>query len=93
MKLTKATSAMSSPPPAGDGGPPLNTSGMTWEQVMSTGMRARMAMMQMQMRIWRKMHRKPMMDERRLCRTVGIVGDICGYECEHGDDADVDEED
>jgi len=38
---------------------------------MSTGMGARMAMMRMQMR--RKKHRKPMMDQRRMWRTEGIV--------------------
>jgi hypothetical protein len=35
------------------------------------GMRGRMATMQMRMR--RKKHRKPMMDERRMWRTEGIV--------------------
>ena len=44
---------------------------MTWEPEMSTGMRARMATMRMQMR--RKKHRKPMMDQRRMWRTEGIV--------------------
>jgi hypothetical protein len=38
---------------------------------MSMGMRARMAMMGMQVR--RKKHRKPMMDQRRMRRTEGIV--------------------
>jgi len=36
---------------------------------MSTGMRARMATM----RIRRKKHRKPMMDQRRMWSTEGIV--------------------
>jgi len=31
----------------------------------------------------------PMMDQRRMWRTEGIVGDVNGYEC---DDADADEE-
>jgi hypothetical protein len=39
---------------------------------MSTGMRARMVMMWMQMR--RKMHRKPMMNQCSMWRTEGIVG-------------------
>src|SRR5882757_2867324 len=68
MKVTKA---MSFPPPAGDDGPRLNSRGLTWEPVMSTGMRARMAMMRVRMR--RKKHRKPMMDQRRMWRTDGIV--------------------
>jgi hypothetical protein len=40
---------------------------------MSTGMRARMGMMQMQMR--RNIYRKPMMDQRRMWSTEGIVLD------------------
>jgi len=36
---------------------------------MLMGMRARMATMQMR----RKKHRKPMMDQRRMWRTEGIV--------------------
>jgi hypothetical protein len=43
--------------------------GLTWEPEMSTGMRARMATMRMR----RKKHRKPMMDQRRMWRTEGIV--------------------
>jgi len=39
---------------------------------MSTGIRARMAMMRMRMR-WKK-HRKPMMDQHRMWTTEGIVG-------------------
>jgi hypothetical protein len=38
---------------------------------MSTGMSARMPMMRIQMR-WKK-HRKPMMDQRRMWRSEGIV--------------------
>jgi len=38
---------------------------------MSTGKRARMATMRMRMR--RQKHRKPMMDQRRMWRTEGIV--------------------
>jgi len=45
--------------------------GLTWEPVMSTGMSARMATMRMRMR--RNKHRKPMMDQRRMWRTKGIV--------------------
>jgi hypothetical protein len=71
MKVMKATCAMLSPPPAGDDGPELNLRGLTWEPVMSTGMRVRMARMRMRMR--RKKHRKPMMDQCRMWRTEGIV--------------------
>jgi len=63
--------AMPFPPPAGDDGPQLNSRDLTWEPVMSTGMRVRMAMMRMQTRT--KKHRKPMMDQRRMWRTEGIV--------------------
>jgi len=56
---------------------------------MSTGKRARMATVRI--RIRRKKHRKPMMDQRRMWRTEGIVGDVDRYECEDGDDADEDE--
>jgi len=37
----------------------------------------------------RKKHRKPMMDQRRMWRTDGIVADVDGYEW---DDADADAE-
>jgi hypothetical protein len=36
---------------------------------MSTGMRSRMAML----RISRKKHRKPTIDQHRMCKTEGIV--------------------
>jgi hypothetical protein len=52
---------------------------------MSTGMRARMAMMWMQMRMRRKKHRKRMMDQRKTWRTEGIIGDVDGYECDNAD--------
>jgi len=58
--------------------------------VMSTGMRPRIATMRIQMR--RNKHLKPMMDQRRMWRTEGIVGDVDGYVCEDGDDVDVDVE-
>jgi len=45
--------------------------GLTWEPVMSTGMSARMATMQTQLR--RNMHCKPMMDQHRMWRSKGIV--------------------
>jgi hypothetical protein len=32
------------------------------------------------------------MDQRRMWRTDGIVGDINGYECEDGDSVDADAE-
>jgi len=38
MKVTKATSEMPSPPPAGNEGLRLNTRGLTWVAVLSTGM-------------------------------------------------------
>jgi len=37
-----------------------------------------------------KKHRKPMMDQRTMWRTEGIVGDVDGYEC-HDADADAEE--
>jgi len=43
MKVMKATSTMPSPVPAGDDHPRLNWRGFTWEPVMSTGMKARIA--------------------------------------------------
>jgi hypothetical protein len=61
MKVTKETSVMTSPPPAGDDGPRLNSRGLTRPLVLSTGMRAKMVMMQMQLR--RKMHHMPLMDQ------------------------------
>jgi hypothetical protein len=50
-------------------GPRLNSRGLTWEQVMLTGMWVRMATMRMR----RKKHRKPMMDQCRMWRSEGIV--------------------
>ena len=41
------------------------------ETAMSMGMRARMVTMRMRMR--RKKHRKPMMNQRKMWRTEGIV--------------------
>jgi hypothetical protein len=87
MKVMNATSTMTSALPACDDGRGLNSRGLTWEPVMSTDMRARMATMRMRMRIRWKKHRKPMMDQRRMWRAEGIVGDVDGYEC---DDADAD---
>ena len=69
--MLKMTKAMPCQPPAGDDGPQMNLRGLFWEPVMLTCMRARMAMMQMQMR--RMKHRKPMMDQRRMWRTEGII--------------------
>jgi hypothetical protein len=46
--------------------------------------------MQMEMRIRRKKHRKPIMDQRRMWRTDLRTGDVDGYECEDGNDADTD---
>jgi len=55
----------------------LNSKGLTWKAVMSTGMSARMATTKMQMRMRRKKHRKPMMDQRIMLRTEGMVGLTC----------------
>jgi hypothetical protein len=57
---------------------------------MSMGMRGRMETMWMRMR--KKMHRKPMMDQHRIWRTHLEPSDVDGYEGEDGDDADADEE-
>jgi len=70
-KVTKLARVIPSPPPAGDAGPQPNSRGLTWEPVMLTDMRATMATIRMRMR--RKKHPKPMMDQRRLWRTEGIV--------------------
>ena len=48
-----------------------------------------MATMRMRMRMRKKKHRKQMMDQHRMWRTEGIVGDVDRYE---RDDADADEE-
>jgi hypothetical protein len=90
MKVMKATSMMPSAPPAGEYSPPQNLRGFTWEQVMSTGMRARTVMMQMQMQMRWKKHRKPMKDEHRMWRTDMGTSDINCYVCEEYDDADTD---
>jgi len=66
MKLTKPTGLIAFTMTAGDDWPRLNLKGLTCEPVMSTGMRARMATMP----IRRNKHRKPMMDQRRMSRTV-----------------------
>jgi hypothetical protein len=58
---------------------------------MSTGMRARMVKMRMQMRMRRKNHRKSMMDQRRMWWNDLGPSDVDGYEGEDGDDADADE--
>jgi hypothetical protein len=69
VKLTKVSSAMPFPPPAGDDGPRLNSRGFNWEPVISIGLRARMVTM------WTrsKKNHKPMTNQRRLWRTGGIV--------------------
>ena len=51
-----------------------------------------MAMMQMQMLMRSKKHRKPLMDQRRILRTDLGSSDVDGYECEDGNDPDADEE-
>jgi len=71
IKVIKATSPMSSPPVAGNDCPRLNSTGLTWEPVMSKGIRARMATMQMWIR--RQKKQKPVMDQRRMWRTESIV--------------------
>jgi hypothetical protein len=47
--------------------------GLTWEPVMSMGMSASMAAMQMRMR--RNTHRKPMMEQPKMLSTEGKVLD------------------
>jgi hypothetical protein len=71
MTEITVTVAMPSAPPVGDDGPRRNQSGLKWEPMMLTGMRARMAMIRMRMR--RNKHPKWMMDQRRMWRTEGIV--------------------
>jgi hypothetical protein len=71
MKVTKSTRAMPYPPAAGDDGPQRSSSGLPSEPVMWTGMGATIVTMRMRMK--RKKHRKPMMDQCRLSRTGGIV--------------------
>jgi len=55
---------------------------------MSMDMRGRMATMRM--RMWRKKHRKPMIDQGRMCRTDLGPSDVDGYQGEDGDDVKVD---
>ena len=69
----KATIVLPSLRAASDHGLGQTSRGLIWELLMSTGMRARMGLMLMRMR--RKKHRKPMMDQRRIWRTEGIVLD------------------
>jgi len=57
---------------------------------MLTSIRARMATIQIWMRMTRKKHRQPMMYQRRMWMTDLGTGDIDGYEREDGDDADMD---
>jgi hypothetical protein len=93
MKVMKVTIAMPSPQPAGDDGPRRNSRGLTWEPVMSTGMRARIATMWMQMRMRMTNHHKSTMDQRRMCRTELGPSYVDGYGGEDGNDADAYEED
>ena len=46
--------------------------------------------MRMRMRMRRKKHRKLMIDLRRMWRTDLGTSDGNGYECENGDDVDMD---
>jgi len=71
MKVTKARIAMESLLPAGEDSMQLNSRVLTSIPVISTGMMARRATMQMQM--MRKMHHKPTIDQRRMWRTESIV--------------------
>jgi len=65
IKITEAMSVMPAPPLAGHDVPRLHSRGLTWEPVMSKGMRALTATMRIRMRLSRKKHRTLMMD---LCR-------------------------
>jgi len=71
LNMTKVIWAMPSPPPAGDDKPRLNSDGLPWWPVMSRCMRAWMATMRIQMRT--KMHRKPIMAQRRMWCTEDLV--------------------
>jgi len=71
MEVTKATRMVPSPLTAVEYRLQLNLGGLTWEPVMSTGMRATMAMMRLRMK--RQKHRKPMKDQHKIWRTKGIV--------------------
>jgi len=75
VKVSNVTSTMPSPPPGGNNRLRLNSSGLTWDPVMSSGIRARMETKRMLVR--RKKHRKPIMNQRRIWRTEGIVGLAC----------------
>jgi hypothetical protein len=94
MKVMKATIAMRSLRLAGDDGTRQNSRGLTWDPVIWTGMRARMATMRMQMGMRmgmrRKKYRKSMMEQRGMCRIDLGPSDVDGYEGEDGDDADAD---
>jgi hypothetical protein len=72
MQVMKATVAKPSPWAAGDNGLRPNSRGWTWEPFILKGIRTRMA--SMRTRIRRKKHSKPMMDQRRMRMTEGIVG-------------------
>jgi hypothetical protein len=89
MKVMKATSPIPSALPGGDDSLRLNSRGLTWDPVILKGMRARMATMRMRMRTRRKKRHKLRIDQRRMWRMEGIVGDVDGYECNN---ADADEE-
>jgi len=92
IKQMKATIAMPSPQPAGDVGQQRNSRGLTGELLMSPGIRAKMAMMRMWMRMGRKNHHKSMMDQGRMGRTDLGPSDVDGYEGEDGNYADANEE-
>jgi hypothetical protein len=88
MKVTKATSAMPCPLPAGDDSLRLNLRVLTWEPELSTGLRARMATVRMRIWMRRKKHHKLMMDQCRMGRTDLRTNEVDGYDCEGDDDAD-----
>jgi hypothetical protein len=72
LQVTTATSEMPSPRPAGNDLQSLSSIGLTWEAVMSTGIRARMVTIRMLM--WKKIHHKLFMDHRIMWTTDSIVG-------------------
>jgi hypothetical protein len=88
MQVMKVTSAMATPPPASNESPQLVS--RSWKPVMSTSMKARMAKMRMQVRMRRKKHPKPMMNQRRMWTTDMGTSNVDRYECEDGDNADID---
>jgi hypothetical protein len=73
MKVIKAPCGLPFLLAAGDDSLRLNSRCLTSEAVISTSLKARMATTLMWMQMTWKKHFKPMMDQRRMWRTEGIV--------------------